>query len=102
MKDTSDYSLSFTVESGEIIWLQGGIKKSSDFINEGLKLQLTKKKIFKINSLIYNVESQTRETNVSLDCSYNDELNILSIIINDNINHTNLTKEVAMTLFLFV
>ena len=86
MKDTSDYSLSFTVESGEIIWLQGGIKKSSDFINEGLKLQLTKKKIFKINSLIYNVESQTRETNVSLDCSYNDVRQISATIIKNMIN----------------
>ena len=102
MKDTSDYSLSFTTESGEIIWFQGGIKKSVDYINEALKAQLPKKKIFKMNSLIYNVESQSRETNISFDCSYNDELNVLSIIINEKINHTNLTKEVAMTLFHFV
>ena len=54
------------------------------------------------NSLIYNVESQTREINISFDCSYNDELNILSIIINEKINHTYFTKEVAMTLFNFV
>ena len=102
MKDTSDFSLSFTVESGDITWFQGGIKKSGDFINEALKAQLPKKKIFKMNSLVYNVESQTRETNISFDCSYNDELNVLSIIINEKINHTNLTKEVAMTLFHFV
>ena len=102
LKDTSDFSLSFTVESGEIIWFLGGIKKSGDFINEALKAQLPKKKIFKMNSLVYNVESQTRETNISFDCSYNDELNILSIIINEKINHTYFTKEVAMTLFQFV
>ena len=102
MKDTSDFSLSFTVESGDITWFQGGIKKSGDFINEALKAQLPKKKIFKMNSLVYNVESQTRETNISFDCSYNDELNVLSIIINDKMNHSNLTKEVAMTLFHFV
>ena len=102
MKDTSDFSLSFTVESGDITWFQGGIKKSGDFINEALKAQLPKKQIFKMNSLVYNVESQTRETNISFDCSYNDELNVLSIIINEKINHTNLTKEVAMTLFHFV
>ena len=102
LKDTSDFSLSFTVESGEIIWFLGGIKKSGDFINEGLKAQLPKKKIFKMNSLVYNVETQTRDVNISLDCSYNDELNVLSIIINDKMNHSNLTKEVAMTLFHFV
>ena len=102
MKNISDYSISFTVESGEIIWFQNGIKKSGDFLNQNLKELLPKKQIFKINSLIYNVESQTREINISFDCSYNDELNILSIIINEKINHTYFTKEVAMTLFQFV
>ena len=102
MKNISDYSISFTVESGEIIWFQNGIKKSGEFLNQNLKELLPKKQIFKINSLIYNVESQTREINVSFDCSYNDELNILSIIINEKINHTYFTKEVAMTLFHFV
>ena len=102
MKNISDYSISFTVESGEIIWFQNGIKKSGDFLNQNLKELLPKKQIFKINSLIYNVESQTREINISFDCSYNDELNILSIIINEKINHTYFTKEVAMTLFNFV
>ena len=102
MKNTSDYSISFTVESGEIIWFQNNIKKSGEFLNQNLKDQLPKKQIFKINSLIYNVESQTREINISFDCSFNDELNILSIIINEKINHTYFTKEVAMTLFNFV
>ena len=102
MKDVSDFNLSFTVESNEVQWFLGGIKKSNDFINEGLKSQLPKKTIFKINSLIYNVETQTKDLNLSFDCSYNDEDNTLSVIINENINHTNLTKEVALTLFVFV
>ena len=102
MKDVSDYNISFTVESNEIQWFLGGIKKSNDFINEELKSQLPKKTIFKINSLIYNVETQTKDLNLSFDCSYNDEDNTLSVIINENIKHTNLTKEVALTLFLFV
>ena len=102
MKDIADYTLSFTVEEGEIQWFLGGIKKSNDFINEGLKSQLPKRKIFKINSLIYNVETQVKDVNISFDCSYNDENNTLSVIINENINHTNLTKEVALTLFVFV
>ena len=102
MKDVSDYTISFTEESNEIQWFLGGIKKSNDFINEGLKSQLPKKTIFKINSLIYNVETQTKDLNLSFDCSYNDEDNTLSVIINENINHTNLTKEVALTLFVFV
>ena len=102
MQDTSDFNLSFAVESGEIVWFQNGIKKSGDFINEALKSQLPPKKIFKINSLIYNVETQSQETTISFDCSYNDENNFLSIIINENINNKNFTKEVAMTLFYFV
>ena len=102
MKDVADYNLSFTVDSGEVQWYLGGIKKSNEFINEGLKDQLPKKKIFKINSLIYNIETQVKDINISFDCSYNDEINALSVIINENINHTNLTKEVALSLFLFV
>ena len=102
MKDIVDYTLSFTVESGEVQWFLGGIKKSNEFISEDLKSQLPKKKIFKINSLLYNVETQTKDINISFDCSYNNEANTLSIIVNENINHTNLTKEVALTLFLFV
>ena len=102
MKDVVDYNLSFTVESGNIQWYLGGIKKSSDFMNENLKSRFPKKKIFKINSLIYNVESQSRDVNISFDCSYNDVNNTLSIIVNENINYTNLTKEVALTLFQLV
>ena len=102
MKDVVDYNLSFTVESGNIQWYLGGIKKSSDFMNENLKSQFPKKKIFKINSLIYNVESQSRDVNISFDCSYNDVNNTLSIIVNENINYTHLTKEVALTLFQLV
>ena len=102
MKDISDYTLSFTVEQGEVQWYLGGIKKSNDYINEGLKTILPKQKIFKINSLIYNVESQNKEVNISFDCSYNEENNTLSIIVNEKINHNNLTKEVALTLFIFV
>ena len=102
IKDKSDYNLSFTVESGEVQWYLGGIKKYNEGINEGLKSLLPKKQIFKINSLIYNVETQKKDTNLSFDCSYNDENNTLSVIVNENIDHTNLTKEVALTLFLFV
>ena len=102
LKDVSDFSLSFAMESGEIIWFQGGIKKSGDFVNEGLKSLLPKKKIFKMSSLVYNVESQTRDINLAFDCSFNDEENTLSIIVDENVNHNNLTKEVAMTLFHFV
>ena len=101
MNDVIDYNLSFTVDSGEVQWYLGGIKKNN-FLNEELKSQLPKKKIFKINSLIYNVETQTKDINISFDCSYNNENNALSVIVNENIDHTNLTKEVALTLFLFV
>ena len=102
MKDISEYSLSFTVDSGEVHWFLGGIKKGNDYITEDLKTQLPKKKIFKLNSLIYNIETQIKEMNISFDCSYNEEENSLSIIINEHINHVNLTREVALTLFLFI
>ena len=102
LKDIVEYSISFKVNSGQVDWYLGGIKKSNDFINESLKCQLPKKKIFKINSLLYNIETQTDDVNISLNCLYNDENNTLSIIVNENINHKQLTKEVALTLFLFV
>ena len=102
MNDVVDFTLSFTFESGQIQRYLGGLKKSNEFINEDLKSQLPKKKIFKMDSLIYNIENQIKDINISLDCSFNDENNTLSVIVNENIDHTNLTKEVALTLFLFV
>ena len=102
LQDISEFILSFAVESGEIVWYQNGIKKSGDFINEALKSQLPIKKMFKMNSLIYNVETQSQETNITFLCSYENEKNVLSIIVDENINHNNFTKEVAMTLFNFV
>ena len=36
------------------------------------------------------------------DCSYNEEYNALSIIIKENVNNNNLTKEVVLTFLLFV
>ena len=103
LKDQSDFfNLSFAMESGEIIWYQNDIKKNNEFLNEGLKLTLPKKKIFKMKSLIYNVESQTNDANVIFNCSYNDEENTLSVIIDENMNQNKLTKEVAMSLFHFV
>ena len=102
VENVVDYNLTFTVNSGEVQWYLDGIKKSNDFINEDLKKLLPKKKIFKINSLIYNIETQKKNVNISLNCSYNNENNSLSIIINENKNYTNLKKEVALILFLFV
>ena len=101
MSDTVDYNLSFLVDSGEVQWYLDGIEKDN-IINEGLRSQLPKKKIFKINSLIYNAETQVKDINISFDCSYNDDNNTLSIIVNDNIDHTNLKKQVALILCLFV
>ena len=102
MKDVVDYIISFTVKSGETEWYIDGIKRSNDFINESFKSQLPKMKIFKINSLIYNVENESKDINISFDCSYNDVNNTLSIIVNENVNYTNLTREVALTLFQLV
>ena len=102
MNNVADYNLSFIFDSGKVQWYLDDIKKSNDFINEHLKSQLPKKKIFKINPLTYNKERQVKDINFSFDCSYNDENNTLSIIVNENINNTNLTKEVALILFLFV
>ena len=102
MNNVADYNLSFIFDSGKVQWYLDDIKKSKDFINQHLKSQLPKKKIFKINSLTYNKESQVKDINFSFDCSYNDENNTLSIIVNENINNTNLIKEIALILFLFV
>ena len=93
IENVVDYNLTFTVKSGEIQWYLDGIKKSNDFINEDLKNLLPKKKIFKINSLIYNIETQNNNVNISLNCSYNNENNSLSIIVNENIIYIPLLQE---------
>ena len=55
-----------------------------------------------LNVLFSSLYEQSKDLNISLDCSYDNENNTLSVIVNENIDHTNLTKEVALTLFLFV
>ena len=42
MKDISEYSLSFTVDSGEVHWFLGGIKKGNDYITEDLNGKIVK------------------------------------------------------------
>ena len=102
MKNVVDYNISFILDSGKVDWYLGDVKKSSDFINQGLKSQLPKIKLFKINSLINNIETQNKDVNISLNCSFNDEFNSLSIIVNENLDHTNFTKEIVLILFSFV
>ena len=107
LTNKSDFDLSFTVDSGNITWYLNDVKKADELINEAFKNQIPKNTIFKISSLIYNVETQERETNVVLDSWYNMENNnnildnSLIVLVKDDISPNHLTKEVMMTLFQF-
>ena len=58
MSDISDFNLSFLVDVGSTRWFQGEEKKEEDFLNVNLKSQITKNKIFEINSLIFKILTQ--------------------------------------------
>ena len=103
LTNQSDFDLSFTVDSGNITWYLNDIKKADELINDSFKKEIPKNTIFKITSLLYNVETQERETNVVFDSWYNvkDNDNSLVVLVKDDVTPTNLTKEVMLTLFQF-
>lgn len=104
MSETSDFNLSFLVDIGRTKWFQGEDEEEQEagFLNEDLKDQIPKGKIFKINSLIFNLAKHQKELLSEYDCFYNEECNSLSIIFSEKINYADFTKEIMMNLLEFV
>lgn len=103
MSDPSDFILSFLVDIGKTLWFQGEEReqKKEDFLNEDFKSQIPRNKIFRINSLIFNLEKHQKELLSEYDCYYNEEANSLSIIFSEKINYADFTKEIMMNLLEF-
>ena len=103
LANQSDFDLSFTVDSGNITWYLNDIKKDDELISEAFKSEIPKNTFFKITSLIFNVETQQRETNVVLDSWYNTKYddNSLIVFVKNGVTPNNLSKEVMLALFQF-
>ena len=61
--------------------------------NKELKGKLPKNKIFKINSLIFNIEKGSKEIYTQYNCIYNEDHNSLYLIFNTNDNYSKFTKD---------
>ena len=98
MSDISDFNLSFLVDVGSTRWFQGEEKKDSDFLNVNFKSQIPKNKIFEINSLIFNITKHKKEKLTKYKCYYEEESNSLNILLTQDLNFADFTKEIMMNL----
>ena len=98
MSDVSDFNLSFLVDVGTTRWFQGDEKKGSDFLNQNLKSQIPKNKIFEINSLIFNITKHKKEILTKYKCYYEEESNSLNVLLTQDLNFGDFTKEIMLNI----
>ena len=98
LSDISDFNLSFLVDVGSTRWFQGEEKKDSDFLNVNFKSQIPKNKIFEINSLIFNITKHKKEILTKYKCYYEEQSNSLNILLTQDLNFADFTKEIMMNL----
>ena len=96
MSDISDFNLSFLVDVGSTRWFQGEENKDSDFLNEDLKSQIPKNKIFEINSLIFNITKHKKEILTKYKCYFEESSNSLNILLTQDLNFADFTKEIML------
>ena len=101
MSDISDFNLSFLVDVGSTRWFQGEEKKDADFLNVNLKSQIPKNKIFEINSLIFNITKHKKEILTKYKCYFEESSNSLDIILTQDLNFADFTKEIMINLLEF-
>ena len=97
----SNFSLSFTIDVDRPEWYSNNEKQSENFLNKDLKEKLPKNQIFRINSLIFNIEKHKKELFSEYDCLYNEQDNSLSILIKKETNFNKFTKDVMLNIFEF-
>ena len=86
----SNSDISFTFNKKEVENISDGMIINN---NKELKNKLPKNKIFKINSLISNIEKRNKEVYTQYNCIYNEEHNSLYLIFNTNDNYSKFTKD---------
>ena len=98
LSDISDFNLSFLVDVGSTHWFQGEENKGNDFLNQNLKSQIPKNKIFEINSLIFNITKHKKEILTKYKCFYEEKNNSLNVLLTQNLNFSDFTKEIMLNL----
>lgn len=99
MSDISSFNLSFLVDIGQTKWFQNSEEQDSDYLSSSsLKSEIPKNQIFRINSLIFNIEKHKNETLSKYDCYYSEDNNSLSVIFSSDISYADFTKEIMMNL----
>lgn len=101
MSNKSDFNLSFLVDVGQTKWYNGEDKEANDFLCKEFKSSIPKSQIFEINSLIYNITKHKKEILSKYNCFYDEKTNSLSLIIAEDIDFSDFTKEIMMNLFEF-
>lgn len=102
LKDISDFNLSFMVDIGTKEWYNGQTKQDKNFLNEKLKTQIPRNKIFHINSLFFNILRHRREILSTYNCYYDEDSNSLSLILSEKFDYAYFTKEIMLNILEFV
>ena len=74
------------------------LDKGNDFLNQNLKSQIPKNKIFEINSLIFNITKHKKEILTKYKCFYEEKNNSLNVLLTQNLNFSDFTKEIMLNL----
>ena len=97
-----NYSISFIIDVDKPEWFSNDFNsKDEKCANNQIKEKLPKQKIFRINSLIFNILKHKKEIYSEYDWLYNEENNSLNIIIDKDANFNYFTKELMLNIFDF-
>ena len=88
----SDINISFNIKK-EI--------ENNYVFKKGTKQKFPDQKIFRINSLIFDDEKEEQEIYTKYDCIYSEKYNSLFILINENMNYSEFTKDKLINILEF-
>ena len=84
------------MDLGNNYWYSNGIKQRNDFLCKQLKQKLPENSFFNISSLVFNFQKREEEVLSSYSCFYQPLNESLFIILEQNANYYNFTKECLM------
>ena len=91
--NSDSIDISFMINECSDKNLQEDDKTKKNTKNIELKEKLPKNKIFRINSLFYNIQKQCKEVHDQYYCIYSEKNNYLYLIFNTKFNYSEFTKD---------
>ena len=97
----SNFNLSFLLNMGASRCYYGEEKINNNNLSEEFKSKIPKNQIFEISSMIFNITKHRKEIISKYKCIYEEKSNSLVLILSEDINFSEFSKEIMMNLFTF-